>query len=122
MDERRRWHSRGYLPHYDGDVCQFITIRLADSLPQTVLERFKKEMEANRLENFYDREKQIRIEEFLDRGGWRMSPRRAGNRSNRSGSTFALRTGTLQDIFIRDHAEPCTLADAADAGLGIVRY
>ena len=68
MENRRRWHTRGYLPHFDGDVCQFITIRLADSLPQTVLARFEHELEANKLEKFYSREKQIKIEEFLDRG------------------------------------------------------
>ena len=29
------WHSRGYLPHYDGgEVPQFITFRLGDSLPE----------------------------------------------------------------------------------------
>src|SRR5439155_15990336 len=26
--DRRGWHSRGYLPHFDGDVTQFITFRL----------------------------------------------------------------------------------------------
>ena len=68
MEERRRWHTRGYLPHFDGEVCQFTTFRLADSLPQIVLDRFEKELEANKLDRFYDREKQIRIEEFLDKG------------------------------------------------------
>lgn len=30
----RGWHQRGYLPHYDAPgVTQFVTIRLADSLP-----------------------------------------------------------------------------------------
>jgi len=29
------WHSRGYLPHFDSqDVVQFLTFRLADSLPK----------------------------------------------------------------------------------------
>jgi 2'-5' RNA ligase len=29
------WHSRGYLPHFDGgELTQFITFRLADSMPQ----------------------------------------------------------------------------------------
>ena len=28
------WHSRGYLPHFDGrEIPQFITCRLADSVP-----------------------------------------------------------------------------------------
>lgn len=31
------WHSRGYLPHFDlPEVVQFITFRLADSLPSNV--------------------------------------------------------------------------------------
>jgi len=29
------WHSRGYLPHYDGgEIAQAVTFRLADSLPR----------------------------------------------------------------------------------------
>jgi putative transposase len=33
------WHSRGYLPHFDSaEVVQFVTFRLADSLPKSVLE------------------------------------------------------------------------------------
>ncbi|HEX7722891.1 MAG TPA: hypothetical protein VF397_12080 [Pyrinomonadaceae bacterium] len=33
------WHSRGYLPHFDAaEITQTVTFRLADSLPQTVLE------------------------------------------------------------------------------------
>jgi REP element-mobilizing transposase RayT len=33
------WHSRGYLPHFDSsETVQFITFRLADSLPRAVVE------------------------------------------------------------------------------------
>jgi hypothetical protein len=33
------WHSRGYLPHFDGIARpQFIIIHLADSLPKKVLQ------------------------------------------------------------------------------------
>jgi putative transposase len=33
--DHKGWHSRGYLPHFDSqDVVQFVTFRLADSLPQ----------------------------------------------------------------------------------------
>lgn len=40
------WYGRGYLPHFDGgEVTQFITFRLADSLPQNVLEKWKIEVE-----------------------------------------------------------------------------
>ncbi|TAJ38351.1 MAG: transposase [Reyranella sp.] len=32
--EYKGWHSRGYLPHFDSeDIVQFLTFRLADSLP-----------------------------------------------------------------------------------------
>jgi putative transposase len=34
------WHSRGYLPHFDTlETLQFVTFRLADSLPKEALER-----------------------------------------------------------------------------------
>ncbi|WP_198650242.1 REP-associated tyrosine transposase [Oceanimonas marisflavi] len=36
-------HSRGYLPHLEGAEYQAITYRLADSLPQQVLERIRQE-------------------------------------------------------------------------------
>jgi hypothetical protein len=43
------WYSRGYLPHYDGGaIPQFITARLFDSMPQSVLERWRKELERER--------------------------------------------------------------------------
>jgi REP element-mobilizing transposase RayT len=33
------WHSRGYLPHFDSaETVQFVTFRLADSLPRAVVE------------------------------------------------------------------------------------
>jgi len=36
------WHSRNYLPHFDSqDVVQFVTFRLADSLPEAALMRLK---------------------------------------------------------------------------------
>ena len=52
------WHSRGYLPHFDSrDVVQFVTFRLADSLPQEALERIR----------LSDRPERLR-DEALDRG------------------------------------------------------
>lgn len=39
------WHSRGYLPHFDGgELAQFITFRLIDSLPRDILIRWKEEL------------------------------------------------------------------------------
>lgn len=54
--EKKGWHTRGYLPHFDGDVVQFITIRLHDSLPRNILERHKSEKDAGKLEHFYGEE------------------------------------------------------------------
>jgi acyl-coenzyme A synthetase/AMP-(fatty) acid ligase/REP element-mobilizing transposase RayT len=64
---KKGWHSRGYLPHYDGNVTQFVSFRLADSLPQSVLRRIKAEIDD---ENPADpiRASRIKVEEYLDSG------------------------------------------------------
>src|SRR5437868_2921295 len=37
------WYSRGYLPHFDSaETIQFVTFRLADSLPRAVAEALAK--------------------------------------------------------------------------------
>ena len=52
------WHSRGYLPHFDSsETVQFVTFRLADSLPRTVVDALKTQDDAIRL-----------IDERLDAG------------------------------------------------------
>ena len=62
------WHSRGYLPHFDAaEITQTVTFRLADSLPQSVLERWKLELEegsATEPNSVLRR----RIEHYLDQG------------------------------------------------------
>ena len=64
----RGWYHRGYLPHYDpGSITQFITCRLYDSLPQTVLRRLEAELECRPVENI-QRKKLILIDKFLDIG------------------------------------------------------
>ncbi len=66
--EPKGWHSRGYLPHFDGvEASQFITIRLADSLPQTVLARWQQELEKEQIENA-DVVLRKRIQRYLDQG------------------------------------------------------
>ena len=41
----KNWHSRGYLPHFDGEqAIQFITFRLHDSVPAKVIETWKNEL------------------------------------------------------------------------------
>lgn len=61
------WHSRHYLPHFDsGDVIQFVTFRLADSLPAEAINTLKVAAKAETLR-----------QEMLDRGWgacWLSSP------------------------------------------------
>ena len=40
------WHSRGYLPHFDGGaIPQSITFRLADSVPEHVVEAWRQRLQ-----------------------------------------------------------------------------
>jgi putative transposase len=42
MVDHKGWHSRGYLPHFDSpETVQFVTFRLADSLPRPVVEALR---------------------------------------------------------------------------------
>ena len=60
------WYSRGYLPHYDGgSTTQFITFRLADSLPQWILDKLKLQLESGEI---VDSDFRRRIEYYLDQG------------------------------------------------------
>jgi putative DNA methylase len=60
------WYSRGYLPHYDpGSIVQFVTFRLADSLPQAVLERYRSRAEQKIISRI---EYHRLIESYLDAG------------------------------------------------------
>ena len=62
------WHSRGYLPHFDGgEIPQFITFRLADSMPQSLLERWREEL-ATEQNIDVDAALRKRIELYLDQG------------------------------------------------------
>lgn len=62
------WHSRGYLPHFDGRAMpQFITFHLADSIPSRVIQLWKHELKSLK----YELERvvlQRRIERYLDQG------------------------------------------------------
>ena len=62
------WHSRGYLPHFDGRaIPQFITMRLFDSVPNAVLQRWAQELDV--LNSTKDQIiLQKRIEKYLDQG------------------------------------------------------
>jgi len=62
------WYSRGYLPHFDAPgTLQFITFRLADSLPQTVLKQLEQEL-AQLPVSARERERRKKIEQWLDAG------------------------------------------------------
>lgn len=63
-----RVYTRGYLPHFDvPGALQFITFRLADSLPQAVLHELEREL-LQQPEEHRDRERRKRIEQWLDAG------------------------------------------------------
>lgn len=61
------WHSRGYVPHYDGDRIQFITYRLADSLPKQKLEELEIAL-ATMSDKEKEAERRQRIQAWLDAG------------------------------------------------------
>jgi hypothetical protein len=64
------WHSRGYLPHFDGgEIPQAITFRLHDSLPQTLLEGWRQELEHQEGQNF-NAEFRRRIEHYIRSRSW----------------------------------------------------
>jgi putative DNA methylase len=71
------WHSRGYLPHFDGgEIPQFITFRLADSVPQQLLTKWREELQDGDFDA--DAALRKRIEMFLDQGYgacWLRDPR-----------------------------------------------
>jgi len=59
-------YDRGYLPHYDGGrIIQFVTFRLADSLPQKVIDRYALERERKLITEI---EYHRKVDKFLDEG------------------------------------------------------
>lgn len=62
---KQGWYNRGYLPHFDGgEILQFITFRLFDSLPQELMEKWRGEIIDDK-----DRvEFRKKIEFYLDAG------------------------------------------------------
>jgi putative DNA methylase len=70
LDELRAagWHSRGYLPHFDGRaIPQSITLHLADSIPAKVVHRWQGEL--SELDDQLKRiTLQARIDKYLDQG------------------------------------------------------
>lgn len=65
-NQPRGWHSRGYLPHFDGsEIYQFITFHLGDALPLKVIERWKLEL-AHEKDDEARIELHRRTEKYLD--------------------------------------------------------
>ena len=74
-----RMHTRGYLPHVDaGGSTQFITFRLADSMPQHLLDKWRAELATGEIT---DADLRKRIEYSLDSGygSCALSDRRVAN-------------------------------------------
>jgi len=64
LPQAKGWYGRSYLPHFDGgEIPQFITIRLADSLPQNILERWRQELAHDKIT---DADFRRRVEHYLD--------------------------------------------------------
>jgi putative DNA methylase len=64
----RGWHSRGYLPHFDGgSTPQTVAFRLADCLPASVIESWRGLL-ASLPEPKAKAELRRRIEEYIDAG------------------------------------------------------
>lgn len=63
-----RWHSRGYLPHFDGpELIQHVTFHLADGLPRKVVDRLESEILSMPVGK-RDVERRIRVEAWIDSG------------------------------------------------------
>ena len=68
MSKPRGWYSRGHLPHLDaGEVPQFLTWRLADSIPPGLAEKWEAEL-ATEPETKRKLELYRRYERYLDEG------------------------------------------------------
>ena len=51
------WYDRGYIPHFDGgEIPQFFTFRLFDSLPQSLFERWRNETAHSQPKTFLERD------------------------------------------------------------------
>ncbi|MBS1728291.1 MAG: transposase [Armatimonadetes bacterium] len=67
MSDHKGWYTPRKLPHYDtGDVNQFITFRLADSVPTNLLDQLEEELRL--LKGDVERERTARVEKLLDLG------------------------------------------------------
>ena len=62
------WHSRGYLPHFDGgEIPQFITFRLGDSIPHSLIDQWRHTLR-HEIGTDANTALRKRIELYLDQG------------------------------------------------------
>ena len=67
LRSRIGWYDRGYIPHFDGgELPQFLTFRLHDSMPQEVLEKWRIELAAEGEAGKVTFRKNV--EQYLDQG------------------------------------------------------
>jgi putative DNA methylase len=67
-EPKSEWHSRGFLPHWEaGESPQFITFRLDDSLPRSLIDRWKEDLR-DLAADPAKIERHMRIEAALDKG------------------------------------------------------
>ncbi|MEX2586977.1 MAG: transposase [Actinomycetota bacterium] len=68
MNDPTSFRTRGYLPHIDAPgAVQFVTFRLADSLPKSVLDEWRVEL-TSASDTERDKEMYRRVESYLDVG------------------------------------------------------
>ena len=69
FDYPEKWHYRGRLPHFEGgEVLQFVTFRLFDSVPKEKIKKWKDELAQIEDETERSRELSRRIERYADKG------------------------------------------------------
>jgi len=61
------WHSRGYLPHFEGPFTQHVTFHLADSLPQELVRKLRPILESLPHEK-RGAERRRKVEGWIDAG------------------------------------------------------
>jgi hypothetical protein len=104
--DHKGWHRRGYLPHFDpGAACQFITYRLADSLPKEALRELRnipKENGQARSQRFW---------ELLDAGHGSCCLRDPGAATIVQDNLLHFHPIRYGINRLVRHAEPCALSD-----------
>src|ERR1041385_4727407 len=106
------WYDRGYIPHFDGgEIPQFLTFRLFDSLPQSVVESWRADAESKGEEGKTLFRK--RVENYIDKGhGSCFFERRARRKGNRRRVAISSREEIRIDS-LGNHAQSHSLPGTA---------